>query len=127
MNAPSKKLRILLVDEDGETLRGFLRDLHLVSDEDAVVVVRDGASAFRLLSIWAEAFDVLIADEDAQTIGGFELAWEGRSRNPNLQVILFSDFPTEESKKEAHRLGAFAYLERPLAPWDHHGPRARAA
>jgi DNA-binding response OmpR family regulator len=47
-------------------------------------------------------------------VGGIELLAEIKKRNPVTPVIMITGYPTDETRNECIRLGAGAYMTKPL-------------
>jgi len=57
---------------------------------------------------------VVLSDVMMPDINGLQLLRRLRERDPTLPVVLMSAVPTEEVARQAHKLGAFAYLAKPV-------------
>lgn len=107
-----KKQKILVLDDD--PIVGASCKRILGAEGHLVTVVGMGEDAIRRLSI--EEFDLLISDVRLPDIYGIEVLRESRSIQPSTDVVIITGYPTMEDAKEAIRLGAFEYLEKPFTP-----------
>ena len=103
--------RILVVDDD-ETIRKFLRDLLEVNAyqvEDASDV---GAAGERLRG---GEYEVVLTDLMLPDGSGIDVLGVARSRPYQPEVLLITAYGTIDSAVEAVRGGAFDYLTKPLS------------
>jgi DNA-binding NtrC family response regulator len=103
--------RILVVDDD-ETIRGFLRDL-LTANSHEVDEAPDTHGAAQLLK--SREYDVVITDLMLPDGDGLEVLRAARSRPYEPEVLVITAFGTIDSAVEAVRGGAFDYLTKPVA------------
>ncbi len=117
----------ILVADDEEGIREFMADT-LALDDHEVVQAADGAEAARMLD--ARGFDLLITDLQMPRLDGMSLVRKVRSEQPELEVIVMTAHGTVDTAVEAMKLGAFDYLQKPLASPEEllaaGRPRARA-
>jgi two-component system response regulator FlrC len=103
--------RILVVDDEAG-VRAFL-EAALRSDGHDVTPAADGAEALALLR--RHSFHVLITDLRMPQLDGMALLRHARSERPDTEVIVLTAFGAVDSAIEAMKLGAFEYLQKPLA------------
>lgn len=72
----------------------------------------NGLSALEQLT--KDPVDLIIFDIEMPQLDGLELAGKALRINPNIKTILISAFDKFEYAKQAVRLGAFDYVEKPL-------------
>ena len=77
------------------------------------------ASSFLEAKSWVmnADFDAVIADiqpNDPRNRDGLEFLSFVRWRRPLAKVFIISGYGSEEMKKNAYRLGAYCYLEKPI-------------
>ena len=58
--------------------------------------------------------DIMILDIKMPGIDGIEVLRRVRKAYPRIQVIMLTAHGTEKDQEEAERLGAFAYLRKPV-------------
>jgi DNA-binding NtrC family response regulator len=103
--------RILVVDDD-DTIRGFLRDL-LTANNHEVEEAPDTRGAAQMLK--SREYDVVITDLMLPDGDGLEVLRAARSRPYEPEVLVITAFGTIDSAVEAVRGGAFDYLTKPIA------------
>jgi DNA-binding NtrC family response regulator len=105
-----RTIKVLLVDDEEDFVRTMaermgMRDLG--SD-----VALDGEQALAMLE--DEIPDVMVLDLRMPGIDGMEVLRRVRKLYPTIQVIIMTGHGSDEEEKEARRLGAFDYLEKPV-------------
>ncbi|HXX58271.1 MAG TPA: response regulator [Thermodesulfovibrionales bacterium] len=104
--------KVLVLDDD--PIIGLSCKKILDPDGYIVSSVTQGGDAIRLIS--NEEFDLLIADIRLPDMNGVEVLREAKAIQPTMDIIIITGYPTMEDAKEAIRLGAFEYLEKPFTP-----------
>ncbi|MBC7236605.1 MAG: diguanylate cyclase [Chloroflexi bacterium] len=103
--------RILIVD-DQESIRDLLAAL--CEDEGyEVATAEDGAEALALLE--RGSFDVGILDLLLPDIHGLDVLRRAKALYPEIEVIILTGHSDLQTAVEALRLGAYDYLQKPLA------------
>lgn len=105
----AENIKVLLVDDEEEfvkTLSERIQMRNLGSDvayngEQALKVVKD------------EVPDVMILDLKMPGIDGMEVLRRVKKAYPQVQVIMLTGHGSEKDEKEARKLGAFDYLQKP--------------
>lgn len=106
-------LKALIVDDERmtrETLRGMVPWAALGIAE--VDTARDGVDA--LEKVERRMPDLVVCDIRMPRMGGLELARRLRERDPGCGIIFLSGYSDKEYLKEAIRLHAADYLEKPV-------------
>ena len=105
-----KNVRILLVEDDPDMLRGLEK-----------FIFREGYSVFSTenaedaLKIFQEkGFDLLLSDVKLPGMDGIELLSKVKESSPKTPVIIFTGYGTIENAVDAMKIGAFEYLLKPL-------------
>jgi DNA-binding NtrC family response regulator len=75
-------------------------------------VALSGAESLRMVE--DEAPDVMVLDLRMPGIDGMEVLERVKREHPHVQVIILSGHGSEKEEKEARRLGAFDYLQKPM-------------
>jgi len=102
--------KVLLVDDEEDFLESLNERLRLRKvDTDTA---RSGEEA--LQRIQDDEPTVIVLDLKMPGMHGLEVLKRLKSTNPNVQVVILTGHGSEEDKKEAERLGAFAYLSKPV-------------
>jgi FixJ family two-component response regulator len=103
---------ICIVDDDADvrsSLENFLRS--------AGVDVQVFGSAKEFLATGEQAgIDCLITDLHMDDMDGLALQEELNSRHRSFPVIVMTAFPTKDTEERSMRLGASAYLVKPVDP-----------
>jgi DNA-binding response OmpR family regulator len=111
---PQVQGHILVIDDD-RSARVLLERV-LVKAGHTVQLADDAESGLQALQ--ARAFDLLITDKNLPGIDGLELLRRARERNPQLQAILITGFPSDETKSHATELGIYSYVTKPFGVHD---------
>ncbi|HWZ57308.1 MAG TPA: sigma-54 dependent transcriptional regulator [Verrucomicrobiae bacterium] len=109
-SAHSAALSLLVVDDEDAT-RNLCRDV----GADAGLEVHGAATteeALRFLDQYP--VDIVVTDLQVPQIGGLELLKHIRANNPEISVIVLTQYGTIETAIEATRLGATDYVTKPF-------------
>jgi two-component system response regulator PilR (NtrC family) len=101
----------LLIVDDEQSMRQLLT---LVFERvgHRVRVAENGRRALELLR--AEAADLILSDIKMPDMGGIELLRAAREMLPNVAVIMMTAFATVETAREAFKLGADDFIQKPF-------------
>ncbi|MDX9788051.1 MAG: response regulator [Desulfobacterales bacterium] len=105
--APS---RVLLVDDEREFVQTLSE--RLIMRDVSSAVAYDGESA--LCMIDEDEPDVMILDLKMPGIDGIEVLKRVKSTRPGLEVIILTGHGSEVDRETCMKLGAFAYLQKPV-------------
>jgi DNA-binding NtrC family response regulator len=105
-----EKLKILLVDDEKEFVESLSERLELRNLEADVVY--DGEQALDALK--KGKHDVMVLDLRMPGIDGIEVLRQAKKRNPNVQVVVLTGHGTDKDEAMAKKLGAIAYLKKPV-------------
>ncbi len=107
---------ILIVEDDSDT-RSLLR-LHLESANHAVITANNGAEG--LQQALARIPDLIVSDVRMPVMDGFDLlkALRSRAETAAIPVVVLSVIHERASVREAMRLGADDYIEKPVRRGD---------
>ena len=108
MDAETKP--ILVVDDNPITARWVESIVRRLGFE--VIVAFDGEDAIHQLA--EQPVGIVISDVEMPVMNGFDLLQFIRLRWPELPVILMSATSNAERREAARRLGAMAFLEKPV-------------
>jgi DNA-binding NtrC family response regulator len=108
MDAETKP--ILVVDDNPITARWVESLVRRIGFE--VIVAFDGEDAIHQLA--EQPVGIVISDVEMPVMNGFDLLQFIRLRWPELPVILMSATSNAERREAARRLGAMAFLEKPV-------------
>lgn len=101
-------IRILLVDDHPVVLDGLVAILETQDDLEVVGTASGGAQALQLIAQLTP--DVVLTDLEMPDVDGVETIKRARERDPDLRVIAFTAYDTDERILEALRAGARGYL-----------------
>ena len=107
-----KKGKILILDDDPVVTLSCKRILG--AEGYNISTVDKGDAALNKLA--KEDFDLFISDVMLPDISGMEVLKEARIIKPQTDVVIITGYPRLEDAKEASRLGAQQYLEKPFTP-----------
>ncbi len=104
---PSK---VLLVDDEREFVETLSERL-LMRDMGSAVAY-DGESALELIEM--DEPEVMILDLRMPGIDGIEVLKRVKQTNPEIEVIILTGHGSEADRETCMKLGAFAYLQKPV-------------
>ncbi|MBW1990705.1 MAG: response regulator [Deltaproteobacteria bacterium] len=104
------KFKILLVDDEEEFVRTLGERLEMRGMGPDTAFTGEQA----LQKIAEEEPDIMILDIKMPGIDGMEVLRRVRKAYPRIQVIMLTAHGTDKDEEEAKRLGAFAYLRKPV-------------
>jgi CheY-like chemotaxis protein/glycine cleavage system H lipoate-binding protein len=107
-----EKKRILILDDDPVVTLSCKRILG--AEGYSISTVDKGEDALNKLS--KEDFDLFISDVMLPDISGMEVLKEARVIKPDTDIVIITGYPRLEDAKEAIKLGAHQYLEKPFTP-----------
>ena len=105
--------KIMIIDDNHISVDGICHNIGW-SDLNAEVVCKayDGQQALHYLQ--NNPVDLIISDIEMPQLDGLSLAENALKLNSSIKIILISAFDKFEYAKQAIRLGAFDYIEKPL-------------
>ncbi len=104
------RLRVLFVDDEEELVSAVVERLE-IRDIEACGAT-NGVEALQKLG--DQEFDVVVVDVRMPGLGGLAVLRRIKDSHPGLEVILLTGHGSTEDVKEGLRLGAFAYLQKPV-------------
>jgi DNA-binding NtrC family response regulator len=103
---------ILVIDDDVSMLRALTK---VLNGEGVVVAgAENSARAMQYLMSQNDTFDLIITDIHMPLVDGLEVLELVKTKRPDIPVIVITAYGGTEAQAEATRLGAAAYLEKPL-------------
>lgn len=102
--------RLLFVDDEDELISALVERLELRGIDATGVTSGDEA----LVRLREEHFDVVVIDVKMPGIGGIEVLRTISRRYPDVKVILMTGHGSTEDSEIGRRLGAVAYLQKPV-------------
>lgn len=106
----SMGLSLLVVDDETNFL--ILIDIVLSREGYQVTAARNAERAVCHLA--HEKFDLAILDINMYPMNGVELLAEIKGRSPSTQVVMVTGYPTDHTRDESIKLGAAAFLTKPV-------------
>jgi signal transduction histidine kinase len=106
--APRKGTLLIVDDEDGP--RQSLR--FIFKDDFNVLMAGDGASAIALAQ--SQKIDVAICDIRMAGMSGIEVLERLKFVDPNIEVVMMTAFETTDTMRQALRLRACDYINKPF-------------
>ncbi len=104
---------VMIVDDNHISVEGILKNINWKELNAAVLSCQyDGSSAKHFLE--TNVVDLIISDIEMPGLNGLELAELALKKNSFTKIILISAFDEFEYAKQALRVGAFDYIEKPL-------------
>jgi len=103
------KIKLLLVDDEEAYVRTLAERMEMrdvgsrvaLSGEEALAMLED------------EPPDVMVLDLRMPGIDGMEVLEQVKKKHPQIEVIILTGHGSDLEEKEARRLGAFEYLQKP--------------
>ena len=105
-----EKIKILLVDDEKEFVETLSERIRMRDHDSAVAL--DGEEALKRID--DDLPDVVVLDLKMPGIDGMEVLRRIRTAYPNVQVIMLTGHGSDKDEKEARKLGAFEYLQKPV-------------
>ena len=104
-----EQINVLLVDDEDEFVKSLSERMQMRDLETDVA--SNGEQALKLVD--KEVPDVMVLDLKMPGIDGLEVLRRVKKAYPQVQVIMLTGHGSEKDEKEARRLGAFEYLQKP--------------
>jgi two-component system response regulator PilR (NtrC family) len=101
----------LLVADDERSMRELL-ELVFKREGHQVTVASSGREALEAMQ--KASFDLIITDVKMPDLGGIELLRAAREQSPETLVIMMTAFATINSAREAFKLGADDFIQKPF-------------
>jgi DNA-binding response OmpR family regulator len=105
-----KQIKVLLVDDEEEFVQTLAERIEM--REIGSDVALNGEQALKKVD--ADAPDVMVLDLKMPGIDGMEVLRQTRKAYPHVQIIMLTGHGSKKDEKEARRLGAFEYLQKPV-------------
>jgi CheY-like chemotaxis protein/cytidylate kinase len=102
--------KVLLVDDETEFVQTLSERLQM--RDFGTAVAHDGESALEMVR--GDEPEVMVLDLRMPGIDGLEVLRRIKQEQPDVQVIILTGHGTDQDRKAALDLGAFAYLEKPV-------------
>ena len=103
------KIRVLLVDDEEDYVSALADRMDLRDLQSQVALSGEEA----LLALETAPPDVIVLDLRMPGMQGMEVLEKVKKDHPHIQVIILTGHGGEKEEKEARRLGAFEYYQKP--------------
>jgi len=105
-----EKIKILLVDDEKEFVETLSERIRMRDHKSDVAL--NGEEALKHMD--DDLPDVVVLDLKMPGIDGMEVLRRIRKAYPDVQVIMLTGHGSDKDEKEARKLGAFEYLQKPV-------------
>ncbi|MBW1708413.1 MAG: response regulator [Deltaproteobacteria bacterium] len=105
-----ENFKVLLVDDEEEFVKSLSERLEIRELKSDMAF--DGEQAMKQVS--DEVPDVMVLDLKMPGIDGLEVLRRIKKHYPLVQVVILTGHGTDKDKAQAKKLGAFAYLQKPV-------------
>ena len=112
--APDKHLPGVLIVDDSEPVRSFLRTA--MEATARVIEAPDAEQALEILESHGDPIDLMLLDQVLPGRSGLDLLRITKRNWPEMPVIILTAFGSEDLAVEAFREGAKDYLRKPIEP-----------
>ncbi len=103
--------KTVLVVDDELSMREMLQ-IALEREGYRVILADSGDRAMELVD--GENYDLLLCDMKMPKVSGMDVLKKSKEARPNVPVIIITAFSTSESAREAMKVGAYDYLQKPF-------------
>ena len=103
------KIKVLLVDDEEAYVKTLAERMEMRDVGSRVAL--SGEEALQMLE--DEPPDVMVLDLRMPGIDGMEVLERVKKKHPQIEVIILTGHGSDREEKEARRLGAFEYLQKP--------------
>jgi DNA-binding NtrC family response regulator len=103
------KIKVLLVDDEEAYVKTLAERMEMRDVGSRVAL--SGEQALQMLE--DEPPDVMVLDLRMPGIDGMEVLERVKQKHPHIEVIILTGHGSDREEKEARRLGAFEYLQKP--------------
>jgi DNA-binding NtrC family response regulator len=106
-----KAFKVLLVDDEEDFVTGLSERMKLQDVGSEVAL--DGEQA--LAKVEEQNPDIVVLDLKMPGMHGMVVLDKVKKVHPDIQVVILTAHGSEKDEEEAKRLGAFAFLRKPVA------------
>ncbi|MBW1777912.1 MAG: response regulator [Deltaproteobacteria bacterium] len=105
-----EKIKVLLVDDEEDFVKSLAERIKMRKLGSEVAL--NGEEALQIVS--DQIPDVMVLDLKMPGIDGMEVLRRVKKAYPSVEVIILTGHGSEQDEKDARRLGAFDYLQKPV-------------
>jgi DNA-binding NtrC family response regulator len=106
-----KAFKLLLVDDEEDFVTGLSERMKLQDVGSEVAL--DGEQALK--KVEEQNPDIIVLDLKMPGMHGMMVLDKVKKAHPDIQVVILTAHGSEKDEEEAKRLGAFAFLRKPVA------------
>lgn len=104
-------METILVVDDELSMREMLQ-IALEKESYEVLLAENGTKAIKMIE--EERYDLLLCDMKMPGVSGMDVLKKSKELHPDVPVIIITAFTTSESAREAMKVGAYDYLQKPF-------------
>jgi DNA-binding NarL/FixJ family response regulator len=101
-------MRVLVVDDSQSIRRAIRQLLKTQVDIEVIAEAADGTDAIRKTQMYRP--DVILMDAAMPKMNGFDAVRHIKKESPSTQVLMVSQFDSDEFTREALAVGAVGYI-----------------
>jgi DNA-binding NtrC family response regulator len=105
-----KEFKVLMVDDEEDFVQTLAERMKMRNLSPELALSGEQA----LQQVEEDVPDVMVLDLKMPGIDGMEVLRRVRKAYPQVQVVILTGHGSEKDEAEARRLGAFAYLQKPV-------------
>jgi len=105
-----EKIKVLLVDDEEDFVKSLAERIKMRKLGSEVAL--NGEEALQIVS--DQVPDVMVLDLKMPGIDGMEVLRRVKKAYPSVEVIILTGHGSDQDEKDARRLGAFDYLQKPV-------------
>ena len=105
-----QEFKVLMVDDEEDFVKTMAERLEMRDVSPDIALTGEQA----LERVADDIPDVMVLDLKMPGIDGMEVLKRVRKAYPQVQVVILTGHGSEKDEAEARRLGAFAYLQKPV-------------
>ena len=108
----SKKIRILIVDDEEDLAWGIAKNLARTHKNFKIECANTGDAALQLIE--KKYYDLVVSDFRMPGRNGLDLLMDIRRRYPQTKFILMTAYGSQEIEEQADKRGSYFYIEKPF-------------
>ena len=114
--------RILVVDDEATVCQSI--KLALAGEGYGIDTATSGEAALRRSDL--SDYDLILADMMMPGLSGLDLLKGIQAKDPAVQVVIITGYPTDKAASQSLRMGAVDFLPKPFTPAELRAAVARA-
>ena len=105
-----REMKVLLVDDEEEFVKTLAERIEMRDVKSDIAL--NGEEALKAMD--EDLPDVMVLDLKMPGIDGFEVLKRIKKDHPEIEVIILTGHGTDADEERCMKLGAFAYLQKPV-------------